>query len=68
MNPGYKNLDPKLAKQPFSRWRERWWAARVVEPETRRGDDAQLRLRIMPQWDDWPIGQIGRPQACGPSM
>lgn len=52
--------DPRLAKQPFSQWRERWWDARVVEPETRRGDDAQLRLRIMPQWDDWPIGQIGR--------
>lgn len=52
--------DHRAAKQPFKDWRTRWWDARVVEPETRRGDDAQMRLRIIPQWDGWQLGQIKR--------
>ncbi|MCW2882896.1 MAG: integrase, partial [Sphaerisporangium sp.] len=41
-------------------WHAKWWAARVVEDEIRRGDDAQFRLRILPYWRDWRLADIGR--------
>lgn len=52
--------DPRAGRMPFSEWCDRWWVARVVEDETRRGDDAQLRLRIRPHWDEWPLAKIKR--------
>jgi len=52
--------DPRLGRMTFGEWDERWWAARVVEEETRRGDRAQREHRILPQWQDWPLGKITR--------
>lgn len=52
--------DPRAGRITLGEWAAQWWAARVVEPETRRGDDAQLRLRILPQWEAWPMAKIRR--------
>lgn len=52
--------DPRLGRITFGEWDERWWAARVVEEETRRGDRAQREHRILPQWQDWPLAKIKR--------
>lgn len=53
-------VNPKAGRVTVGRWYERWWPARVVEEETRRGDRAQLEKRILPYWGEWPLGEIGR--------
>lgn len=55
-----RRIDPRAGRITVGEWHERWWRARVVEDETRRGDDAQFRLRILPYWREWPVGEIGR--------
>jgi integrase len=57
--------DPRAARITFGEWYQRWWAARVVEPETRRGDRAQLTYRILPQWEEWPLAKIKRMDVQG---
>lgn len=57
--------DPRAARITFGEWHQRWWAARVVEPETRRGDGAQLKHRILPQWEEWPLAKIKRMDVQG---
>lgn len=56
---GHK-INPRAGRITVEEWYTTWWAARVVEDETRRGDDAQFRLRILPYWEEWRIGDIGR--------
>lgn len=56
---GHK-VDPRAGRVTMGEWHAKWWAARVVEDETRRGDDAQFRLRILPYWRDWRLADIGR--------
>lgn len=52
--------DPKAGRITVQSWYDRWWAARVVEPETRRGDSGCFRLHILPHWKDWPLGKVRR--------
>lgn len=52
--------DPRLARTLFGEWFERWWAARVLEPETLVGQRSTARRHILPYWKDWPLGSIGR--------
>ncbi|MER5622461.1 tyrosine-type recombinase/integrase [Streptosporangium sp. NPDC002544] len=56
---GHK-VNPRAGRITVGEWYDTWWAARVVEDETRRGDDAQFRLRILPHWKEWRMGDIGR--------
>jgi integrase len=46
--------------RPWGEWCERWWAARVVEDSTRRGDTHRRRNHLEPRWADVPIGSITR--------
>jgi integrase len=52
--------DPKLARTTFEAWAERWWAARVVEPEGARDQRYSLDLHVLPHWRGWTLGSIGR--------
>ncbi|MEV8404249.1 site-specific integrase [Streptomyces niveus] len=45
---------------PFSAWHDRWWSARVVEPETLRGDAGSIRNHVLPYWADWEMRAITR--------
>jgi integrase len=55
-----RRIDPRAGRITVGEWHKKWWPARVVEDETRRGDDAQFRLRILPHWREWALGDIGR--------
>jgi integrase len=52
--------DPRAGRITLGEWHERWWAARVVEPETRRGDEGCFRRHILPEFEDWPLAKIQR--------
>ncbi|MGV9536602.1 tyrosine-type recombinase/integrase [Streptosporangium sandarakinum] len=56
---GHK-VNPRAGRITVGEWYGKWWPARVVETETRRGDDIAFRHRILPHWADWRIGDIGR--------
>lgn len=55
-----RRIDPRAGRTLVGEWHKKWWPARVVEDETRRGDEAQFRLRILPYWREWALGDIGR--------
>jgi integrase len=57
--------DPRAAKTTVADWHTRWWAARVVEDETRRGDAGMFANHILPHWEDWPLGKIRRMDVQG---
>lgn len=59
LNKGAWN-DPALDKILFAEWRQRWWAARVVDEETRRANASRMRVHIAPHWDPWPLRAIKR--------
>ncbi|HET8682054.1 MAG TPA: tyrosine-type recombinase/integrase [Micromonosporaceae bacterium] len=50
--------DPRAGRITVGEWAERWMAARVVEAETRRGDEGAMRMRVVPHWRDWPLASI----------
>jgi len=50
--------DPRLGRQTFATWAERWFAARVVEDDTRRGDRSVLNNHLLPHWKDWQLQAI----------
>ncbi|MFF9980376.1 tyrosine-type recombinase/integrase [Streptomyces erythrochromogenes] len=52
--------DPLAGKIKFGDWHDRWWAARVVEPHTRRGDASSIRTHVTPYWADWEVRDIAR--------
>lgn len=52
--------DPRAGRITVGEWHERWWAARVVEDETRRGDAGCFKNHILPHWEEWPLGKISR--------
>jgi integrase len=56
---GHK-INPRAGRITVGEWHAKWWAARVVEDETRRGDDGQFRHHILPHWAEWRMGDIGR--------
>lgn len=53
-------VDPRAGRITVKEWHEKWWAARVVEPETRRGDEGSFRNHVLPHWEEWLLGGIGR--------
>lgn len=52
--------DPRRARLRWDEWRDRWLAARVVEPETARNDRSVFATHISPQWEGWRMGAITR--------
>lgn len=52
--------DPRRGQVTVSEWSERWWAARVVAPSTRRGDESTLNTHILPRWGRWQLAGITR--------
>jgi len=56
---GHK-VNPRGGRTLLSDWHTRWWEARVVEPETRRGDESTWSNHVHPHWEEWRIGDIGR--------
>lgn len=51
--------DPRAGNIPVAEWAGKWFAARVVEPETRRGDEGVLGKHILPHWGTWRLNAIG---------
>jgi integrase len=56
--------DPRTQRVLFEDWRKRWWEARVVEAETRRGDLATLK-HIDPHFKGRPLPSITRMDVQG---
>jgi integrase len=59
VNKGHK-LNPRAGRMTLPEWHETWWAARVVEEETRRNDLGCWRNHLLPHWEEWRLGDIGR--------
>lgn len=56
---GYK-VNPRAGRITVGEWHTKWWAARVVEEETRRSDRGQFKHHILPSWTEWRLADIGR--------
>lgn len=52
--------DPRVNKVTVGQWHDRWSAARIVEPETARGDDGVWRIHIQPFLADRPLVDLTR--------
>lgn len=52
--------DPRAGQRQFEAWAEEWFAARVVEDETRRGDAGVLKNHILPYWTGKPLNTATR--------
>ena len=50
--------DPRRARQTVGEWAGKWFAARVVEEETRRGDQGVMDNHLLPHWRDWRLEAI----------
>lgn len=50
--------DPRIGQTTFEEWADRWFGARVVEAETRRGDRGVLDNHILPHWRTWVLVAI----------
>ncbi|MFI6534146.1 tyrosine-type recombinase/integrase [Nonomuraea sp. NPDC050547] len=55
-----RRINPNAGRITVGQWYAKWWPARVVEDETRRGDSGQFTNHILPYWEEWPTGEIGR--------
>jgi integrase len=52
-------IDPKLAKIPFEKWGDRWWATTTkLRPTTRRGYWGLLQRHVRPYFEGWPLSSI----------
>jgi integrase len=52
--------DPRAGQVTVAVWHEKWWRARVVEPETKRGDASVVGKHLLPYWGGWQLADIGR--------
>jgi integrase len=52
--------DPRAGRITVGEWHAKWWAARVVEDETRRGDAGCFKNHVLPHWEEWPLAKIRR--------
>lgn len=52
--------DPRAARIPFAEFAEKWFAARVVEDETRRQNYSSFTNHISPHWASWRMSDITR--------
>ena len=59
INAGQR-VNPRAGRMLVTAWHQRWWAARVVEDETRRGDSGCFNNHILPHWKEWRMGDVGR--------
>ncbi len=50
--------DPRGGRTTVAEWLGTWLNARVVEDETRRGDQAVIGNHIRPHWADWQLHSI----------
>ena len=50
--------DPRLGRQTVATWCSKWFAARVVEDSTRRGDRSCLDNHVLPHWGSWMLSAI----------
>lgn len=50
--------DPRMGRVTVKDWSERWMTARVVEPETHRGDSSMLKTHILTEWSRWQLAAI----------
>ncbi|GLV88627.1 hypothetical protein Slala04_00810 [Streptomyces lavendulae subsp. lavendulae] len=50
----------RASKIKFMQWHDRWWEARLVGPQTLRGDASCIRTHLMPYWSDWDVRAISR--------
>lgn len=50
--------DPRRGRQTVEQWVRKWLPARVVEPETRRGDDSVMAVHILPHWSGWRMDTV----------
>lgn len=57
--------DPRTGRVLFEEWRDRWLAARVVEPETARRDRWVIPMHLDPQWAGWRLHAITRLEVQG---
>lgn len=53
-------VNPRGGLTVFVNWYKTWSQARVIEAETRRGDDGSFQHHILPHWREWRLGEIGR--------
>ncbi len=53
--------DPRAGQKLVTTWAEEWFASRVVEDETRRGDLGVLNNHILPYWQgEWRLNTTTR--------
>jgi|GEM_PF-1353273 len=52
--------DADAHKQTWGQWCRTWWPTRDVEPGTLKRDESRRDYRLMPKWENVPIGQITR--------
>lgn len=50
--------DPRRGRQSVEQWVRKWLPARVVEAETRRGDESVMAVHIAPHWSGWRLDTI----------
>lgn len=50
--------DPRAGRITVGEWAEKWFAARVIEESTRRGDRGVMNNHILPHWQDWRLMTI----------
>ena len=56
--------DPKTTRVTLREWWGRWYAARIVEEQTTKGEQASVR-RVLERFGSHPIGSIGRVEVQG---
>ena len=52
--------DPGASRVTYEQWRDKWWGARVVEDETRRGDVGVLANHLDPHFRGRRLSSVGR--------
>lgn len=57
--------DPATMRVTYDEWRNRFMAARVVEPETTRRDVGVLANHLNKQWSGWRLSAITRMEVQG---
>jgi hypothetical protein len=57
--------DQRSGRVNYEDWRDRWLAARVVEPETMRRDRWVIPMHLDPQWSGWRLPAITRMEVGG---
>lgn len=54
-----ERTDPAGARMRWGDWCDRWWAAKTIEPGTRRREESRLRKHVRKRWDNVALSDIG---------